>query len=82
MYLNVILKAASPFVSSVSNELTLAFRNPLFLQTDAWAYKTSKAYFESVCIFTIFPSPGVEAWARAIDSAFWAEVLGDKVFLL
>ena len=60
----------------------LAFRNPLFLQIDAWACKTSKAYFESVYIFTIFPFPGVEAWVRAIDSAFWAEVLGDKVFLL
>ena len=58
----------------------LAFRSHLSFQIAEWACKTKKAYFESVYIFTIFPSPRVKARVRAISSASWAEVLVGKCF--
>ena len=45
-------------------------------------YKTRKAYFESLYIFIIFPSPKVKAQVGAISSALWDEVLLIKVLLL
>ena len=58
----------------------LALKSSLFPLIAVWACKTRKAYSVSVCVFTIFPSPKIQAQARAISSAFWAEVLGSTGF--
>ena len=44
----------------------LAFRSLLSFQVAAWACKTGRTYFESVCRFTTFPSPRVKARVRAV----------------
>ena len=58
-----------------------AFKSPLSFQIAAWTCKARKAYFESVHVFIIFPSPKVKAQVRAISSALWTDMLGGKGFV-
>ena len=58
----------------------LTFRSLFSFQIAVWACKTRKVYFETRYIFIIFPFPRIKAWVRAISSAFWAKVLGGKIF--